>query len=210
MTERISLVISDDHPVVRSGLRGMLESQPDFDVVAEASNGAEAVESVGRFAPDVVLMDVRMPKMDGVAATEKIKADYPQTEVLILTTYNSDVDILRAVEKGATGYLLKDAPHEQIFDAVRSAAKGDSALSAVVASRLLGRLRTGPDDLSKREVEVLQSLTEGKNNKEIAEKLWISEATVKSHLNRAYQKLGAADRTGAIIAALKRGIIRLP
>lgn len=210
MTERIKLVVSDDHPVVRSGLRGMLDSQPDFEVVAEASTGAEAVELTGRHVPDVVLMDVRMPEMDGVTATEKIKTDYPSTEVLILTTYDSDADILRAVEKGATGYLLKDAPHEQIFEAVRSAAKGDSPLSPAVASRLVGRLRTSPDDLSEREVEILQSLAEGQNNGEIAEKLWISEATVKSHLNRAYQKLGVTDRTGAVVAALKRGIIRLP
>lgn len=210
MTGRIRLVVSDDHPVVRSGLRGMLESQPDFEVVAEASTGAEAVELVRRHAPNVVLMDVRMPEMDGVAATEKIKADYPHTEVLILTTYDSDADILRAIEKGATGYLLKDAPHEQIFDAVRSAAKGDSPLSPAVASRLMGRLRTGPGDLSEREVEILQSLADGQNNREIAEKLWISESTIKSHLNRAYQKLGATDRTGAVIAALKRGMIRLP
>lgn len=210
MTQRIKLVVSDDHPVVRSGLRGMLESQPDFEVVAEASTGTEAVNLVGRYEPDVVLMDVRMPEMDGVAATEKIKADYPRTEVLILTTYDSDADILRAVENGARGYLLKDAPHEQIFEAVRSAAKGYSPLSPVVASRIMDRIRTNSDDLSKREVEILQSLADGQNSREIAKKLWISEATVKSHLNRIYQKLGVADRMGAVITALKRGIIRLP
>lgn len=210
MNKITRLLICDDHPVVRSGLRGMLESQPDLEVVAEAVDGDEAVELARRYRPDVVLMDLRMPKADGVVATERIKAETPAASVLILTTYETDADVIRAVSAGALGFLLKDAPEERIFGAIREVASGTSPLSPSVAVRLMERMRGDNDTvLSPREVEILQLVSQGVNNKNIASKLWISEATVKSHLNRVFDKLGAVDRTSAVTAALKRGIIRL-
>lgn len=210
MTDTVRLLVCDDHPVVRSGLRGMLESQPDFEVVAEAVDGKEAVELARHHRPDVVLMDLRMPRMDGVTATERIKAEHHAINVLILTTYKTDADIVRAVAVGAHGFLLKDAPEEQIFGAVRDVARGNSPLAPSVAARLIERLRGDNENvLSAREVEILQLVSKGINNKGIASELWISEATVKSHLNRVFDKLGAVDRTSAVTTALKRGIIRL-
>ena len=211
MAERsIRLMLCDDHPVVRSGLRGMLRNQPDFEVVAEAANGAEAVALANRFRVDVVLMDLRMPKMDGVTATAKIKAEHPETHVLVLTTYETDADILRAVEKGATGFLLKDAREENLFDAIRNAAQGKSPLAPSVASRLMSRMRgTEEEHLSEREIEILQLVAQGMNNKDIARTLLISESTVKVHMLHIFHKLGVADRTAAVTTALKRGIIRL-
>ena len=208
MKETIKLLICDDHPVVRSGLRGMLESQPDLEVVAEATDGNEAIELARRHRPNVVLMDLRMPNTDGVIATERIRAENPGINVLILTTYETDADVTRAVAAGALGFLLKDAPEESIFGAIRDVARGTSPLSPSVATRLVERMR-GDNALSSREVEILQLVSQGVNNKSIASKLWISEATVKSHLNRVFDKLDAVDRTSAVTAALKRGIIRL-
>jgi len=188
----------------------MLSGEPGFEVVAEAADGAEAVELAGRHRPDVVLMDLRMPRMDGVAATEKIRATSPETQVLILTTYESDADILRAVEKGASGYLLKDAPREELFGAVRAAAEGKSPLAPAVAARLVERLRTPPEEtLSPREIEVLELVAKGTSNKQIAKALWISETTVKTHLLHVFDKLGVTDRTAAVTEALRRGVIRL-
>ncbi len=210
MTKIINLLICDDHPVVRSGLHGMLESQPDLRVVAEAADGAEAISLARQHWPDVVLMDLRMPGVDGVTATKQIKAEHPNTDVLILTTYDTDADIVRAVSVGALGFLLKDAPEERIFSAIRDVARGNSPLTPSVAARLVGRLREDNESiLSSREVEILQLVARGVNNKGIANKLWISEATVKSHLNRIFDKLDAVDRTSAVTSALKRGIIRL-
>lgn len=210
MTDTIRLLICDDHPVVRTGLRGMLESQPDLEVVAEAADGDEAIELARRHHPDVVLMDLRMPKTDGVTATERITAENSATSVLILTTYETDADVVRAVAAGALGFLLKDAPEERIFGAIRDVARGTSPLSPSVAARLVERMRGEKDNvLSPREVEILQLVSRGVNNKNIANKLWISEATVKSHLNRIFDKLDAVDRTSAVTSALKRGIIRL-
>ncbi|QIN79728.1 response regulator [Rubrobacter marinus] len=206
----VRLLICDDHPVVRSGLRSMLETQADLEVVAEATNGDEAVELARRYRPDVVLMDLRMPKADGVAATQRIKVEDPAANVLILTTYETDADIVRAVAAGARGFLLKDTPEERIFGAIREAAQGTSPLAPTVAARLLERMRGDNDNiLSPREVEILQLVARGVSNKNIANELWISEATVKSHLNRIFDKLDAADRTSAVTAALRRGIIRL-
>lgn len=208
MTVRI--LICDDHPVVRAGVRGMLSGEPGFEVVAEAADGVEAVELAERHRPDVVLMDLRMPRMDGVAATEKIKAARPETQVLILTTYESDADILRAVEKGAAGYMLKDAPREELFGAVRSVAEGKSPLAPSVAARLVERLRTPPEEtLSPREIEVLELVAKGTSNKQIAKALWISETTVKTHLLHVFDKLEVTDRTAAVTEALRRGVIRL-
>ena len=206
----IRLLVCDDHPVVRSGLRGMLESQPGFEVIAEASDGVHAVALARRFRPDVVLMDLQMPEMDGVTATEHIKAEHPDTHVLILTTYDTDADILRAVEKGATGFLLKDARQEELFDAIRHAARGRSPLAPSVAARLVRRLQTGEDkSLSEREIEILGFVAQGTQNREIARLLSISESTVKAHMLHIFNKLGVTDRTAAVTAALRRGIIRL-
>ena len=210
MTKTVKILICDDHPIVRSGLRGMIESQPDLEVVAEAVDGGEAILLARRHRPDVVLMDLRMPKVDGVTATEHIKAEHADVNVLILTTYETDADIVRAVSVGALGFLLKDAPEELIFGAIRDVAQGNSPLAPSVAARLIERLRGDNQNvLSPREVEILQLVSQGVNNKGIANKLWISEATVKSHLNRVFDKLDAVDRTSAVTAALRRGIIRL-
>ena len=211
MTERgIRLLICDDHPVVRSGLRGMLRGQPDFAVVAEASDGVQAVALARRYRPDVVLMDLRMPQMDGVTATAKIKAEHPEIHVLVLTTYETDADILRAVEKGATGFLLKDARQDELFDAIRQARLGKSPLAPAIAARLVGRLRGKADEhLSGREIEILQLVARGSNNKDIARELLITESTVKAHLLHIFDKLGVADRTAAVTTALRQGIIRL-
>lgn len=206
----VRLLIADDHPVVRSGLRGMFADQADLEVVGEATTGAEAVALASRLKPDVILMDLRMPQMNGVTATERIKAHQPDAHVLVLTTYDSDSDILRAVEAGATGYLLKDAPEEELFGAVRAAAEGKPLLASAVAARLMERTREPvAEKLSGREIEVLTLAAKGASNREIAGELWISEATVKSHLIRIYGKLGVNDRTAAVTTALERGILRL-
>lgn len=206
----IRLLICDDHPVVRSGLRGILGNQPDFEVVAEAADGLQAVALARRFRPDVVLMDLRMPEMDGVMATGEIKAESPDVQVLILTTYDTDADILYAVEKGAIGFLLKDTSEENLFDAIRQAAQGRSPLAPSVAARLVRRMRgPGDDEVSEREIEILQLVAQGLNNKDIGRKLLISESTVKAHMLHIFNKLGVADRTAAVTTALRRGIIRL-
>jgi DNA-binding NarL/FixJ family response regulator len=207
---KIHLVIADDHLVVRDGLRGMLESQPDFEVVGEASNGEEAVNLTSSLKPEVVLMDLRMPVMDGVTAIRQIKDSQPGVQVLVLTTYDSDADILPAIEAGATGYLLKDTSREDLYSAIRATAGGDSVLAPGVAARLLGRMRAPAEEkLSSRELEVLQLVAEGDSNSEIAGRLHISQATVKSHLIHIFGKLGVSDRTAAVTVALKRGILRL-
>lgn len=208
--EHARLLIVDDHPVVRAGLRGMLSGQPDFEVVGEAANGAEAVALTKRLLPNVVLMDLRMPEMDGVTAIEQIKARHPDVQVLVLTTYDSDSDILPAIESGATGYLLKDAPREELFQAIRAAAQGKPLLTSAIAARLMERMRSpAVEALSTREIEVLNLVAKGASNKEIAGQLFITEATVKSHLLRIFGKLGVADRTAAVTRALEQGILRL-
>jgi len=208
--QQIRILISDDHPVVRTGLRGMINGEPDFEVVGEAENGKEAVAMTGELRPQVVLMDLRMPEMDGVTAIGHIKAEQPEVQVLVLTTYESDADILRAIETGATGYLLKDTPREELFEAIRLVARGESPLDPGVAARLMQRMR-GPSEegLSTREIEVLELVARGTSNKEIAKQLWVSETTVKSHMLHIFDKLSVTDRTAAVTAALKRGIIRL-
>ncbi len=206
----IRILLVDDHPVVRAGLSGLLSSQPDFEVVGEASNGLEALDLLEKQGPDVVLMDLRMPQMDGVSAIRQIRAQFPKVQVLVLTTYDTDSEIVRAVEAGATGYLLKDVPREELFRAVRLCARGEAVLSPPIAARLLGRMR-GPaeENLSVRELEVLSLVAKGFSNKEIARKLKISEATVKTHLLHTFGKLGVDDRTAAVTVALERGILRL-
>jgi DNA-binding NarL/FixJ family response regulator len=208
--EPIRLIIADDHPVVRTGLLGMLAEQPDFDVVGEASTGVEAVALTADLGPAVVLMDLRMPEMDGVTAISEIRAQQPEVQILVLTTYDTDADILRAVEAGATGYLLKDSPREELFRAIRAAAQGEAVLAPVVAARLMGRMRAPAEEtLSAREIEVLSLVSQGATNREIGRQLHISEATVKSHLLHIYGKLRVGDRTAAVTTALKRGILRL-
>jgi DNA-binding NarL/FixJ family response regulator len=210
----IRLLIVDDHPVVRAGLRGMFETDPGFAVVGEAANGAQAIEQVRLTGPDLVLMDLQMPVVDGVAAIGQIRQlPYPPP-VLVLTTYDSDNQILRAVEAGAAGYLLKDTPMETLFAAVRSAVAGGSPLTPSVAARLVHRLAPvptgGSEALSGRELEVVALVARGASNKEIAHALRISEATVKTHLAHLFAKLGVADRTSAVTRAIERGLIELP
>ena len=210
MTEPTRLLIVDDHPVVRDGLRDMLSSQPDFEVVGEASNGLEAVALTKRLQPQVVLTDLSMPQMDGVTAIGKIKEQHPDVQILVLTTYDSDSDVLPAIEAGAIGYLLKDTPREELYGAIRAAAQGKPLLTSRIAARLMERMR-GPavEALSSREIDVLKLVAKGAGNREIADKLYITEATVKSHLIRIYGKLGVDDRTAAVTKALEQGILRL-
>jgi DNA-binding NarL/FixJ family response regulator len=207
----VTVLLVDDHPVVRVGLRGMLAAAPDIEVVGEAGSGAEAVVLAGTLAPDVVLMDLRMPGGDGVAATERIRAARPATRVVVLTTYDTDTDILRAIEAGAAGYLLKDAALDTLADAVRAAARGETVLAPPVAARLVHRLRapTG-DTLTPRETEVLALVARGLSNADIGRTLYIGEATVKTHLLRIFGKLGVNDRTAAVTAAMSRGLLPPP
>jgi len=207
----IRVLLVDDHPVVRTGLRGMLAAEPDIEVAGEAGSGPEAVAIVRAGEYDVILMDLRMPGGDGVAATEKILAQDPAARVLVLTTYETDADILRAVEAGATGYLLKDATPAQLANAIRAAARGETVLAPSVAERLVSHVRRPPrESLSARETEVLARVARGATNAEIGQQLHISEATVKTHLLRAFGKLGVSDRTAAVTTALERGILPPP
>ena len=206
----IRLVIADDHLVVRTGLRAMLGTGSDFEIVGEAATGAAAIDLADRIRPDVVLMDLRMPEVDGVAATARIRERHPNVHVLVLTTYDSDADILKAIEAGATGYLLKDATREELVRAVRAAATGASVLAPAVASRLMDRMRAaGQETLSAREIEILEHVARGRTNREIGAALFISEATVKTHLLHIFAKLDVQDRTQAVTVALDRGILRL-
>jgi DNA-binding NarL/FixJ family response regulator len=207
----IRLLIADDHPVVRDGLRAMLATQPDMELVGEAATGTQAVAQARALRPDVVLMDLQMPELDGPGAIATLREQTPEARVLVLTTYGTDADITRAVDAGATGYLLKDAPREQLFGAIRAAARGESVLSPLVATRVLGRMRAPAEEaLSPRELEILQAVARGLSNKDIGRQLYVSEATVKTHLLRVFSKLGVDDRTAAVTVALERGIIRLP
>ena len=207
----IRVLVVDDHPVVRSGLVALLVVETDLVVVGEAANGAEALTYVCSLGPDVVLMDLRMPGMDGADATARIVAERPATRVLVLTTFDTDDDILRAVEAGASGYLLKDAHRDELVAAIRSAARGETVLAPPVAARLLGRMRTGtPDLLTPRELQVLAAVGRGLSNPDIGRELFIGEATVKTHLVRVFQKLGVDDRTRAVTVAIERGILPSP
>jgi DNA-binding NarL/FixJ family response regulator len=196
---------------VRDGLRAMLATQPDMELVGEAATGTQAVAQARALRPDVVLMDLQMPDLDGPGAIATLREQAPEVRVLVLTTYGTDADITRAVDAGATGYLLKDAPREQLFGAIRAAARGESVLSPSVATRVLGRMRAPAEEaLSARELEILQAVARGLSNKDIGRQLYVSEATVKTHLLRVFSKLGVDDRTAAVTVALERGIIRLP
>ncbi|MCU1700904.1 MAG: response regulator containing a CheY-like receiver domain and an DNA-binding domain [Mycobacterium sp.] len=205
-TTRVLLV--DDHPVVREGLRGMINAEDDLTVVGEAGSGAEAVALAESLCPDVILMDLRMPDVDGVTATERILAASPSIRIVVVTTYESDADILRAVEAGAAGYLLKDASRLELAEAVRDAARGKTVLAPSVADRLVRFVRQPASvSLSSREVEVLGLVAKGTTNFEIGRALHISEATVKTHLLRAFNKLDVSDRTAAVTTAMALGLL---
>jgi DNA-binding NarL/FixJ family response regulator len=204
----ITLLIVDDHPVVRDGLRGMFAGTGEFEVVGEAADGTEALTLADRLRPDVVLMDLRMPGMDGVRAINALRERGLPSRVLVLTTYDTDSDVLPAIEAGATGYLLKDAPREELFRAVRAAARGEAVLSPSVATRLIGQMRApAQEPLSQRELEVLGLIAGGRTNREAAAHLFISEATVKTHLLHIYGKLGVKDRAAAVATAYERGLL---
>jgi DNA-binding NarL/FixJ family response regulator len=204
----IRILIVDDHPVVRDGLRGMLAGMPDLEVVGEASDGADALAVVDGLHPDVVLMDLRMPGLAGAAAIRALAERGTSAKVLVLTTYDSDTDVVPALEAGATGYLLKDTPREELVRAIRAAAQGDAVLAPSVASRLVSQLREpARDALSERELEVLALIARGETNRGAAARLFISEATVKTHLLHIYEKLDVNDRAAAVAAAYERGLL---
>ncbi|WP_430780117.1 response regulator [Actinoplanes sp. G11-F43] len=205
----IKIVIVDDHPVVRDGLRGMFTGDDRFTVLAEAGDGREALTVTEALSPDVILMDLRMPVMDGVTTIRELKTRGSTARILVLTTYDTDSDVLPAIKAGATGYLLKDTPREDLFRAVISAHRGESVLSPTVAGRLMGQLRSpAKEPLSHREIEVLTLIARGCTNRETATRLFISEATVKTHLLHAYAKLGVRDRASAVATAIEQGLIR--
>jgi DNA-binding NarL/FixJ family response regulator len=198
----------DDHPVVRDGLRGMFAGDAEFEVVGEAADGAEALTLAESLQPNVILMDLRMPNLDGVTAIHRLVERGDPARVLVLTTYDSDSDVVPAIEAGATGYLLKDSPREELFRAVRAAHRGEAVLAPSVATRLMSQLRASPQDmLSERELEVLALIAQGLTNRDAAARLFISEATIKTHLVHIYGKLGVNDRAAAVATAFERGLL---
>ena len=204
----ITLLIVDDHPVVRDGLRGMFTADPRFEVLGEAGDGTEAIAAGERLRPDVILMDLRMPRTDGVTAIKELARRGVTARVLVLTTYDTDSDVLPAIEAGATGYLLKDSPRDELFRAVEAAARGQAVLSPAVATRLMGQMRQpASEPLSHRELQVLELIAQGSTNREAARALFISEATVKTHLLHVYAKLGVNDRAAAVATAFSRGYL---
>ncbi|MER5648089.1 response regulator transcription factor [Streptosporangium sp. NPDC002524] len=204
----IRLLIADDHPIVRDGLSSMFASAPGFEVLGEAADGAAAVRLARELDPDVILMDLRMPGMDGLTAITELARLGVTARVLVLTTYDNDTHVLPAIEAGATGYLLKDSPREDLLRGARAAARGESVLSPSVAARLMNRVRTpAPQLLSQRELEVLELVAAGNTNREAAARLFITEATVKSHLLNIYGKLGVSDRAAAVAEAFNRRLL---
>ena len=211
MTGPIRVLLADDHAIIRDGIAAMLEPHDDLHVVGEAPDGAIAVRLATELRPDVVLMDLRMPGIDGVSATAEITALSPPPRVLVLTTYDSDADIVRAMAAGAMGYLLKDTPRRELLDAIRAVARGDAVLTPSVATKLVRQQHSPrPEPLSERERQVITLVAHGATNRHIAEALAISEATVKTYLTRVFTKLGVDDRTAAVTAALSRQLITLP
>jgi len=205
----IRLLIADDHPIVRDGLSGMFASAPGFEVLGEAGDGAEVVRMAGAMNPDVILMDLRMPGMDGLSAIRELARLGIPARVLVLTTYDTDGHVLPAIEAGATGYLLKDSPREELLRGARAAARGETVLSPSVAAWLMNRVRTPRRQLlSSRELEVLALVAAGNTNREAAARLFITEATVKSHLLNIYAKLGVGDRAAAVAEAFNQGLLK--
>jgi len=208
MSARIRILVVDDHPIVRSGITSVLASQADFDVVGEAGNGDEAVAAASRLEPDLVLMDLRMPVRNGVDASAAILAARPSTRIVVLTTYVSDGEVLRAIEAGAVGYLLKDVPHEELFRALRAVVRGERYLAPVVTERLMARWQQPVRlTLTERELGVLRCVARGEGNKQIASALGIAEPTVKAHLVHIFEKLGVENRTAAALAARELGLV---
>jgi DNA-binding NarL/FixJ family response regulator len=207
MTESIRILIVDDHTVVRQGLVALLNTVPDLNVIAEAADGQEAVEAHRQHRPDVTLMDLRLPKMGGADAITQIRQEFPTARIIVLTTFDGDEDIFRALQAGAKGYLLKGADAEELTAAIRTVYAGKSRIPAFVAEKLAERM--GGPGLTTREVEVLKRIVAGRSNKEIAGDLNISEATVKTHINSLLSKLGVSDRTQPATTALQRGIVHL-
>lgn len=212
----IRTMIVDDHPVVREGLAGMIGTQPDLAVAGEAGNGVDAVRLAQTLKPDLILMDLQMPAMDGAVAIRQILDDNPAARILVLTAFDTDERILHAVEAGAQGYLLKGAPRDELFRAIRVVAEGGSLLQPSVAAKLLTRVGQmlnrqddGQEQLTEREREVLDLLAKGYRNKEIAEKLIISERTVKFHVGIIFQKLGVSNRAEAVSKAIQTGLVKL-
>jgi DNA-binding NarL/FixJ family response regulator len=204
----IRLLIADDHPVVRDGLRGIFEASDEVEVVGDAANGREAVDRAAVLKPDVVLMDLRMPEMDGVAAIKRLAERGVTARVLVLTTFDTDSDVVPAIEAGATGYLLKDAPPEELLRGVRAAARGEAVLSPSVATRLLSQVRAPVHEpLSQRELDVLGLIAQGASNRDAATRLFISEATVKTHVLHIFAKLGVNDRAAAVATGFERGLL---
>jgi len=215
MAQTVRILIADDHPIVREGLATVLSQEDDIKVVGQASNGSEAVSKAKELHPDIILMDLQMPEMDGVEAMQRIKEEAPDIGIIILTTYDTDDYIFRGIEAGARAYLLKDSPPEEVLKAIRAVHKGESIIQPRVASRLLDRfsqLSRAPapeEGLSQREIEVLQLIAKGAANKEIASQLFIGESTVKTHIIHIFNKLEVKDRTEAVTEAVRKGIIRL-
>jgi DNA-binding NarL/FixJ family response regulator len=202
------LLIVDDHPIVRDGLRGVFAGDDEFTVVGEAGDGAEAIRLAQRVDVDVVLMDLRMPGMGGVEAIERLRELGHPARVLVLTTYDTDRDVLPAIKAGATGYLLKDAPRNELIRGVRAAHRGESVLAPAVAGALMGLVGArGPGTLSPRELEVLRLVAAGGTNQSVARQLFVSEATIKTHLLHLYTKLGVRDRAAAVATAYERGLL---
>jgi DNA-binding NarL/FixJ family response regulator len=205
--DSIRVLVVDDHPIVREGLIAIVERQPDMSVVAEASDGEQAVEAFRQHRPDVTLMDLRLPGMSGVEAITAIRREFPSARVIVLTTYDGDEDIYRALQAGAQGYLLKDTFREELLEAIRAVNEGKRRIPGGIATRLAERI--GGNELTAREIEVLKLIVKGRSNREIASALVITEGTVKGHVNNILSKLGVADRTQAATTALQRGIIHL-
>ncbi len=204
----IRILVADDHPVVRDGLVAMLGTQPDFAVVGEASNGVEVIQKAQALRPDVILLDLEMPEMDGVETLRQLRAACPNIQAIVFTAFDTDERIVGAVQAGAKGYLLKGVPRNEIFNAIRVVSQGGSLLQPVVASKLLQHI-SNPETLTDREADVLQLLAQGKTNKEIAAALVITERTVKFHISSILSKLGAGNRTEAVTIAAQRGLVKL-
>jgi DNA-binding NarL/FixJ family response regulator len=205
----IRVIIVDDHPLVRAGIAQLLESTDDISVVGQAADGEEGIAAVAELEPDLVLMDLSMPGMDGRTATRRIRESHPNVRVVVLSSYSERTDILEALDAGAAGYLLKDASRTELAQAIRAAMRGETVLAPSVAAKLVSRMRS-PVELSRREIEVLRLVARGRTNAEIGRELLISEATVKTHLLRTFGKLDVSDRTAAVTAALERGILPPP
>ena len=208
MPDAIRVLIADDHAVVRDGLAAVIAFEPDMQVVGHAANGREAVLRYSELKPDVTLMDLAMPEMDGVAAILAIRAQFPDARILVLTTYDGDESVFRALENGAKGYLLKDCSMQDLLGAIRTLHAGGTQVSDRAAASLAERAMRGAS-LSAREIEVLRLIATGKSNKEVASLLFISEGTVKTHVLSIHEKLGVTDRTEAVVTAIKRGILRI-